>query len=102
MREQGLSYVVKIAFSVVHYNVLRRYDLAQGCMTWVLDNRRDNDIAATTGTFCTWPIDSGRTLFSYDAQIDTGRSLPGWIQDELTEAGTRRFLAYLQRVAPQP
>jgi len=101
IREQGLAYVVKVAFSDVHYNVLRRYDLAAGRMTWVLDNDRANDIAATTGTFSTWPTDDGGTLFSYDARVDTGHAMPAWIQDELTEAGLKRFLGYLQRVAPQ-
>ena len=98
-REQCLGYVIKVAFMEVEYNVIRVYDLDQGVMTWTLDRSRDNDIVDTTGTFTTWPEADGGTLFSYQVNLDSGRSVPEFIARELREASVKKFLTYVQRVS---
>lgn len=101
VREQRLGYVIKVGLGHVRYNVIRRYDLAQGRMTFTLDPTRDNDIAATEGLWTLHPTADGGTLFVYEARLDSGRPIPAFIQDELTEQSLKRFLSYVQQVAPQ-
>lgn len=101
VREQRLGYVLKVAFSEVQYNVIRLYDTDAGTMTWTLDDSRDNDILATTGSFTLNATADGGTLFSYEARLDSGHSLPRWIVNELTESSLKRFLVYVQDVAPR-
>ncbi|NOY27162.1 MAG: hypothetical protein GXP62_14940 [Oligoflexia bacterium] len=101
IREQRLGYVLKVAFSEVQYNVIRLYDLDASTMTWTLDDSRDNDIVATTGRFTLYPTADGGTLFSYEARLDSGHRLPRWIVNELTESSLKRFLVYVQDVAPE-
>lgn len=100
-REQHLGYTLKVAFTEVHYNVIRVYDFDAGHMTWTLDDSRDNDIVATDGRFALSPTADGGTLFVYEVRLDSGRKLPSWLQDELTESSLKRFLIYVQDVAPQ-
>lgn len=101
VREQRLGYVLKVGLSEVRYNVIRRYDLANSKMTWTLDPTRENDIAATDGLWTLHPTADGDTLFVYEARLDSGRAIPAFIQEELTEQSLKRFLSYVQQVAPQ-
>ena len=101
VREQKLGYVLKVGLGEVRYNVIRRYDLARNRMTWTLDTTRENDIAATEGLWTLHPTGDGDTLFLYEARLDSGRAIPAFIQDELTEQSLKRFLSYVQQVAPQ-
>ncbi len=98
-RQQHLSYVVKVALSEVHYSVVRTYDFSDGRMTWTLDPTVDSDIQATDGAFTLWPQPDGSTLFGYDIRLDSGRKLPRWLLDELTEASLKRFLRYVRDTA---
>lgn len=98
-REQHLSYVVRVGLSDVRYSVIRIYDFADGRMTWTLDTTVDNDISATDGGFTLWPQPDGSTLFGYDIVVDSGRNLPRWILDHLTESGIKRFMRYVRDVA---
>ncbi len=97
-REQRLAYVLKVALSEVRYNVVRVYDIDQGRMTWTLDPDRDNDLVATDGSFTIWKDGDG-ILFGYEATVDSGRNVPQWILDELTQASLKRFMRYVQEAA---
>lgn len=99
LRTQRLGYRVKVGLGEVRYNVVRVYDPAKGEMRWSLDPSEQNDIKATDGRFVLRPDESGQTLFQYELRVDTGKPVPGFIQAELSEAGIKSFLQYVQRVA---
>lgn len=101
IREQRLGYVIKVAFTTVRYNVVREYGADGTWMRWTLDDSRENDIVSTEGSFRTWPTADGGTLFAYEVTADSGRSIPSFIREELTESSVKRFLHYLQETAPQ-
>lgn len=101
LRTQLLGYTVKAGWSEVRYNVIRIYNPAAGEMRWSLDSSRENDILATDGRFALSADPAGGTLFTYELRVELGKTVPAWIQAELTESGIKRFLEYVQQKAPQ-
>lgn len=94
--EQRLGYVIQAGFTDIRYSVIRVYDRAANRMSWTLDPAFDSDIQATNGVFTLYPQPDGSTLFRYQIAVDSGRSVPEWIQQHLTTSGIKRFLRYVQ------
>lgn len=100
VRDLRLAFLLKVGWSEIRYHTARSFHTASQYMTWVLDKEKTNDIAWTEGSYSTWP---GRkpdsTLFLYKARIDTGRAVPEWLEEDLTESSLKRYLLYVQKLA---
>jgi hypothetical protein len=94
-------YELSVAGTSIEYNVHHTYFAAQNYLEWVLDEERDNDIDATVGSFSTWPVpdEPGQCYFLYITRIDTGRSVPGWVETLLTKTSLKGYLKFVKREA---
>ena len=100
VRDLRLAFLLKVGWSEIRYHTARSYHVASQYMTWVLDKKKTNDIAWTEGSYSTWPgRKPGSTLFLYKARIDTGRAVPEWLEEDLTESSLKRYLLYVQKLA---
>jgi ribosome-associated toxin RatA of RatAB toxin-antitoxin module len=69
----------------VRFVVLSTVDPEQGAVTWVIDRTAPHDIADTTGSWVVVPLEGGQsTLVRYRTWIDSGRSVPRFVEDFLT------------------
>lgn len=102
VRDLRLAYLLKVGWSEIRYHSSRRYYAAEGYMTWVLDKQEENDIEWTEGSYSTWPgPDAGSTIFLYKAKIDTGKKVPEWLEEELTESSLKKYLLYVKKIAEE-
>ena len=55
-------------------------------MTWALDQEAEHDIADTTGSWAVVPLEGAQaTLVRYRSWVDSGRSVPRFVEAFLTE-----------------
>ena len=93
-------FLLRVGFSDIVYHVHRQYHAAQDYMTWELDLDKENDIKWTEGSYSLHPGSRpGRFLLQYEARIETGKHLPAWLEEELTESSLKRFLLYVKKTA---
>ncbi|HVO25894.1 MAG TPA: SRPBCC family protein [Candidatus Margulisiibacteriota bacterium] len=70
----------------VRFVVISTLEPEQGRVTWVLDRDAPHDIADTTGSWTVVPLAGGQeTLVRYRTWIDSGRSVPRFVEDFLTK-----------------
>jgi len=78
----------------------RTVNVSDNWLSWHLDDAKDNDIKATDGSYSLWPGSRPGTLvFVYKARIETGKRVPEWLEEELTESSLKKFLIYVKDVA---
>ncbi len=99
-RVMHLAYVLKVGFSEIHYHVRRDIRPSMNWLAWKLDAAKENDIEDTTGSYVTYPgSQPGTVLFVYRARIKTGKALPQWLEEELTQNSLKKYIGYVKRVA---
>ncbi len=96
-----VHYQLSVAGTSIEYNVHHTYYAAQNYLEWVLDEEKDNGIEATAGSFSTWPVPGAPTqcYFLYITRIDTGRSVPGWVETLLTKTSLKGYLKFVKAEA---
>ena len=98
--EISLRYLVKVAWVSVIYHVHHDLVPAQHYLHWTLDESKKNDLRQTIGSFSVWPGSApGKVRFLYITTVDTGRNIPEWVEEELTESSLKRYLLYVKKRA---
>lgn len=97
-----LTYVLKVGWSEIRYSVNRHYTASDDTMRWTLDKTKEADIEWTEGSYSCYPGSApGRTLFLYRARIVTGKAIPAWLEEDLTESSLKKYLKYLKQTAEE-
>jgi ribosome-associated toxin RatA of RatAB toxin-antitoxin module len=75
---------MRLFFVNIHYGLINTLQPDTGSLSWVLDDTVEHDIAGIRGSWQLVPLENGQqTLVVYHAWIDTGRRVPGFIEDLL-------------------
>jgi hypothetical protein len=99
-RDVGIRYQVKIAWVNISYYIHHDIYSQQNYLNWTLDPTKEHDIARTDGSYSLWPgAKPGSARFVYITEVDTGRNIPDWIEEELTESSLKRFLVFIKKQA---
>lgn len=102
LRDLRLAFMMKVGWSEIRFHSWRTVNTAEGWMSWELDPAKDNDIKSTIGSYSVWPgSQPGHILFVYKARIETGKRVPEWLEEELTESSLKKFLKYIKDVAEE-
>jgi hypothetical protein len=102
VRDLRIAFMLKVGFSEIRFHSHRSHFIAENYMSWHLDEAKENDIESTIGSYSLWPTKTpGTTLFLYKARIATGKNVPEWLEEELTESSLKKFLLYVQEVAEE-
>ena len=95
-----VKYLVKVAWVEIVYHVHHDYFADQGYLVWTLDPSKENGIAATVGSFSLWPGSArGRTRFLYETLVDTGRNVPDWVEEDLSEGSLKSYIKAVKKRA---
>ncbi len=98
----GVEYMVKVGWVEIEYSIHHDYFAADNYLVWSLDPARENGIDATDGSFSTWPGSApGRTRFLYRTSIDTGRNVPKWIEEDLSEGSLKSYIKAVKKRAEE-
>ncbi len=95
----NVKYLVKVAWIEIIYHVHHDYFADQGYLVWSLDPGKENGIAATDGSFSLWPGSNGRTRFLYSTLVDTGRNVPDWVEEDLSEGSLKSYIKAVKKRA---
>jgi len=96
----GIRYMVKVAWLEIVYFIHHDMFPDQHYLHWTLDKSRKNDIVKTDGSYSVWPGSTPETVrFLYITEVDTGRNIPDWVEEELTESSLKRFLVFVKKRA---
>ncbi len=99
-RTMAMEWHLRVALSSIKYHTIRIYHPRERYLNWSIDRSKKSDIADTTGSYSTHDSNSPGTVFLlYSARIDTGRNIPDWLEEDLTESGLKKYLQYVKRVA---
>ena len=95
-----IGYMLKVAWVEIRYWVHHDYFPEKQYLVWNLDAAKPNEIAATTGSFSTWPGSApGKTRYLYVTSVDTGRSVPDWVEEDLTESSLKKYMKFVKQKA---
>lgn len=96
-RRLTVTYTMKVVTQTIQWTVVRDVYEGQGLLTFEIDPSADNDIAWTAGEYSLYPGSAaGRTLVVYVSNLDSGRRIPQWVEEELTEGSLKKYLKYLK------
>lgn len=96
----GLKFELKVAFSTLDYWVRRDLHRRDGYLTWLIDSAQPNDLKHTEGSYSVFPSpNGGRLWLVYRARIQSGKAVPRWLEEELTEGSLKTYLAYVKEHA---
>jgi ribosome-associated toxin RatA of RatAB toxin-antitoxin module len=88
---------LRILLMNIRFVVITTLEPEQGLVTWVLDHTAESDIADTTGSWTVLPLKDGQeTLVRYRVSIDSGRSVPRFIENFLTERSLPKIVEGLR------
>jgi carbon monoxide dehydrogenase subunit G len=100
-RAIDMAYMLKVAWVEIRYHVHHDYFAGEQYLLWNLDRGKSNDIVDTTGSFSTWPGSGGRTRFLYRTAINTGRNIPKWVEEDLSESSLKSYIRYVKKKAEE-
>lgn len=96
----NMRYMLKVAWVEIVYHVHHDYFPSKNYLVWSLDGAKENGIAATVGSFSTWPGSApGKTRFLYRTMVDTGRNIPDWVEEDLSESSLKSYIRYVKKLA---
>jgi hypothetical protein len=96
-RRLTVTYKMKVVTQEFQWTVVRDLYEGQGLLTFEIDPDYDNDIAWTAGQYSIYPGQSADTvLVVYVSNLDSGRRIPRWVEEELTQGSLKRYLRYLK------
>ncbi len=98
-----VHYELSVVGQSIEYNVHHTHRPSEGYLEWTLDDQKDNDIDATVGSFSVWPVEgqAGQVDFLYITRIDTGRSVPGWVETLLSKTSLKGYIKFVKKEAEQ-
>jgi hypothetical protein len=90
--------VIDASVTTAHYTLVFHLDEPDHRLSWTLDRTAaDNSIADTEGEYRLYSIEPGRTLVTYQSYVDTGRSLPRFIQNYMARHSIPDLLNAIKR-----
>lgn len=89
---------VDASVTTARYTAWFKLDAAEHTIHWTLDGTaRDNTLADVDGEYRLFELAPERTLVVYRTYVDTGRSVPGFIQDYMARRSIPDLLKAVKR-----
>jgi len=99
-RRMTVTYQMKVGPTEIQWTVDRDLYEGNGLLEFEINEDYDNGIAWTGGYYAMHPGSSpDHTLVVYVSNLDSGRRIPRWLEEDLTQGSLRRYLAYLKSAA---
>ena len=92
-----IEFSIKVMWKTITYHIEHRLDPANYSLTWNLDKNEDNDIADTQGYWKFYPLENGTSLVVYSVLVDTGHSMPQWLEDYMTRRDVPKTVEALRK-----
>jgi len=87
---------LRVLWVNVHLQVIDTLDPEAGTIRWVLDKNAKHDITDTIGSWQIAAVSEGRTYAGYRNWVDTGRPVPYFVENLLTQHTLPKVIEGLQ------
>ncbi len=102
LRRLVVTYLMKVGPQDIQWTVTRDVHEGGGLLAFEIDDSFDNDIAWTAGYYALFPGQTDdHVIIVYVSNLDTGRNIPQWIEDDLTQGSLKKYLKYLKSAAEE-
>lgn len=79
----GVEFSLKIMFKDITFSTMRTHSPLAGCVTWVMDRSRANDIVDTQGAWMVKAHGADKSILIYTVKVDSGFKVPKTVQEWL-------------------
>jgi ribosome-associated toxin RatA of RatAB toxin-antitoxin module len=91
-KQEGSLYFAKFTLNMakvakITYHCRHVFDKEAATLTWTLDDTQENEFKKTIGFWKIWKVSDTESLLCYSIYIDSGRFVPGFIQNLATGYG---------------
>lgn len=92
------EFVLKLGMLIkIRYHIHHSFYPSQSRMIWEVDPSRKNDFKQSKGMWTAWPIDDDQSLVGYTISIESGRSVPKFIEDFAASSGLNKVMEALKK-----
>ncbi len=99
-RQMTVTYQMKVGPTEIEWTVGRDLYEQLGLLVFEIDDSYDNGIEWTQGYYAFHPgSDADHVMIVYVSNLNTGRRIPTWLEEDLTQGSLKRYLKYLQTAA---
>jgi hypothetical protein len=99
-RQMIVTYLMKVGPTEIEWTVGRDLYEKLGLLVFEIDDSYDNGIEWTQGYYGFYPgSDANHVMIVYVSNLNTGRRIPTWLEEDLTQGSLKRYLGYLQTAA---
>ena len=99
-RTMIVTYLMKVGPTEIEWTVGRDLYEKLGLLVFEIDDSYDNGIEWTQGYYAFYPgSDANHVMIVYVSNLNTGRRIPTWLEEDLTQGSLKRYLKYLQTAA---
>jgi len=81
--QYGVELTLKIMFKDITFSTMRTHNPLAGCVTWVMDRGRANDIVDTQGAWMVRAHGVDKCILVYTVKVDSGFKVPKTVQEWL-------------------
>jgi len=100
VRRLNVTYLMKVGPQDIQWTVTRDVHEGKGLLSFEINDDYDNDIAWTAGYYALFPGSADdKIVIVYVSNLDTGRKIPQWMEEDLTQGSLRKYLKYLKTAA---
>jgi coenzyme Q-binding protein COQ10 len=92
-----VTQTVRVPLGVIRYTLDLLFKPGQRTVSWVLDKSRRHDIADTFGAWEFLPYSQGKTVLRYTTTVDSGMSVPRFLEHFLIENELPEVLLSMRR-----
>jgi carbon monoxide dehydrogenase subunit G len=81
----------------VRYHTHHTFFPNQSRLIWKMDESRKNDFKQAKGMWTAWPLEGGRSLIGYTVELESGRSLPKFAEEKISQVGLNKVMEALKK-----
>lgn len=75
-----VTHTIKVLTRNVSYSLIQTLDEQSHALTWRIDDKKENDILETVGSWQLKPYQSGQCLAVYSVLVNTGTRIPNFLE----------------------
>jgi ribosome-associated toxin RatA of RatAB toxin-antitoxin module len=88
----------RVMFVPMQHTTVYQLDASEGRIDWRLDPETRHDIESSVGHWQLVPLEHGeQTLVRYEAKVQVGRAVPGWVERWLRERSLQQTLSGVRK-----
>ena len=100
-KEQGneiwVQFNIKVPLMKIRYHIWHEFFPEESRLIWEMDQSKENAYKNTTGHWIVWPMENGKSLLGYTAELESGKPIPKFIEDMIADQGLAKVMESIKK-----